>query len=275
MTESRITREVTRRFDAAAERVYDAFLDPAWAGRFLFATPTGQVVRCEIEPRVGGRFVIVDRRGGEDVEHTGTYLELERPRRIVFTFSVAKYAVDADRVTIDITALDHGCELRLRHDTRAADAAATRRTEAGWAAILDVAAQLVVDAPPSCGAGVAQHAAIPARVGIMFEGLAETLELHLKMLVLDDPDARREAEVYRTLASGWRDIARRVGETAALMAAQRELPMGRHDDSGWDDTNLQAFEKFVKAEGELLSLLKVAAEHDEKTLASMKEPATE
>src|SRR6187549_1757857 len=92
---------VTHRFDASPERVYDAFLDPAKAGKFLFATATGHVVRCEIEPRVGGAFTIVDRRGDEDVAHTGRYLELERPRRIVFEYAVPKYSADFERVTIE------------------------------------------------------------------------------------------------------------------------------------------------------------------------------
>src|ERR1700741_3964567 len=86
---------VTRRFDASAERVYDAFLDPELARRFMFATATGQIVRCEIDARAGGGFTIVDRRSGEDVVHTGKYITLERPRLIVFTLSVAKYSSES------------------------------------------------------------------------------------------------------------------------------------------------------------------------------------
>ena len=62
---------VTHHFDASAERVYDAFLDPRQARKFMFATATGQIVRCDIDARVGGTFTIVDRRRGEDVTHSG------------------------------------------------------------------------------------------------------------------------------------------------------------------------------------------------------------
>jgi hypothetical protein len=46
---------------------------------------------------------------------------------------------------------------------------------------------------------------------------------------LDDPNSRKEDEVYRELAAGWKDIAQLVVTTAAQMAAHPELPMGAHD----------------------------------------------
>lgn len=52
MTGSDDEVRVTRRLDASAEQVYDSFLDPGRA-RFMFATATGQIVRCDIEARVG------------------------------------------------------------------------------------------------------------------------------------------------------------------------------------------------------------------------------
>jgi uncharacterized protein YndB with AHSA1/START domain len=261
---------VTHRFDASAERVYDAFLDPDKAARFLFATAAGQNVRCDIDARIGGRFTIVDRRNGVDVVHTGTYLELDRPRRIVFTLLVEKYSSDAEVVTIGISPLSRGCELTLSHEMKAKDAASRDRAREGWTNILDVAAELLVDDAPTCGIGVAQHATIPMKLGRMFKGLAETLELHRQMLMLDDTNARREDEVYRDLAARWREIVKLVDEAAARMAAQRDLPMGAHDETAWGEGHLRAFETFVKAETQVLGLLRVAADRDAKVLASMK-----
>lgn len=140
---------VERHFRQSPERVFDAFLDPERAGRFLFATPTGQMVKVEIDPRVGGRFCFVERRGGEDSEHTGEYLELERPRRLVFSFAVANYSADADRVVIDIEpARDGGCKLTLRHELAPEWAAVRPRAQRGWASILDRAAQVLGDSAP-------------------------------------------------------------------------------------------------------------------------------
>lgn len=104
---------VTRRFAHPPERVFDAWLDPAVAARFLFSTDTGTLVRCEIDTRVGGRFVMTDRRPDGDVEHVGHYLEIDRPHRLVFTFGIPAVSPDEDLITIEIQPCDGGCELTL------------------------------------------------------------------------------------------------------------------------------------------------------------------
>ncbi len=131
------TITLTRRFDFPVERVFDAWLDPAMARRFLFATPTGQMIRVDIDARVGGNFNIT-RRDGDDVEHVGTYLEIDRPRRLVFTFSVPKYSTQVTRVTIDIKPLPAGCDLTLTHEDVLPEWVEGSRR--GWGKILDALA---------------------------------------------------------------------------------------------------------------------------------------
>ena len=133
--EPRLTVRVTRRFGATPERVFDAWLDPQSAGLWLFATPTGQMVRVEIDARAGGKFIFVDRREGEDVAHVGEYLEIDRPRRLAFAFSVPKFSMERTRVTVEIAPAESGCELTLTHEGVLPEYAG--RTEAGWSAILD------------------------------------------------------------------------------------------------------------------------------------------
>lgn len=127
---------VTRRFEAPPERVFDAWLDEATAGSWLFATPDGEMVRVAIDPSVGGRWEIVERRDGEDVLHTGTYEEIERPRRLAFTLQVPKYASHSDRVTIDVAPADGGAELSLAQTVPDDSPASPERIEEGWGKVL-------------------------------------------------------------------------------------------------------------------------------------------
>jgi uncharacterized protein YndB with AHSA1/START domain len=133
-----VTVRVTRPCDAAPERVFDAWLDPGIVGKFLFATPAGRMVRVAIDARVGGRFVLVDRRGGEDIEHCGEYLAIDRPRRLVFNFTVPKFSAQSTRVAVDIAPAGTGSTLTLAHEGVLPDYA--ERTEAGWAGIIDALA---------------------------------------------------------------------------------------------------------------------------------------
>lgn len=126
---------VVRHFEANAATVFDAFLDPAIAGQWMFATPAGKIVRAEIDARVGGAFCFTDRRDGEDIEHIGNYLEIERPKRLAFDFLVPKYTSDRTRVVIDIAANGHSaCELTLTHQGVWKDFA--EQTQNGWTKML-------------------------------------------------------------------------------------------------------------------------------------------
>jgi uncharacterized protein YndB with AHSA1/START domain len=125
---------VTRYFPFSAERVFDAWLDPALAARWLFTTPGGQNIRAEVDARVGGRYTFTDRRESEDIEHTGEYLEIDRPRRLVFTFGVPKYSPDFVRVTIEISPRGNGCELVLTQTGTPSEWIS--RTQDGWTQIL-------------------------------------------------------------------------------------------------------------------------------------------
>jgi uncharacterized protein YndB with AHSA1/START domain len=128
---------------AAAEQVFDAWLDEAAAAKWLFATPNGEMIRVAIDARIGGRFEIVERRGGEDVLHTGAYEEIERPRRLAFTLQVPKYASNSERVTIDIAQIGEGCELTLAQSLSEGAPAGAEQIGRGWGKVLDALAQTV------------------------------------------------------------------------------------------------------------------------------------
>ena len=134
-TKATATVRATHRYDAPPERVFDAWLDPKIAGRFLFATPTGQMVKAEIDPRVGGKFSFTDRRPDMgDVEHVGAYVEIDRPRRLVFDFAVPAYEPTLTRITLDFAPSGSGTELTLTHEGVFEEY--VKQTEGGWAMIL-------------------------------------------------------------------------------------------------------------------------------------------
>ena len=132
---------VERVYAAPCAAVFDAWLDEASAGNWLYATPDGEMVRVEIDARVGGRFEIVERRNGEDVLHTGVYEEMDRPRRLAFTLQVPKYSDDSSRIAIDIAPEGEACRLVL--DAGEEEPAEAEKYRHGWSTVLDnLAAEL-------------------------------------------------------------------------------------------------------------------------------------
>ena len=130
MTDTTVT--VTHRFDVPADRVFDAWLDPAWIGRWMF----GPGVRDErirhltLDPRVGGRFSFEVERQGQVLDHVGEYVEIVRPGRLVFTWGVAGTA--SSRVAVTVADSPGGCALTLVHEIPAEWADFAQRTRAGW-----------------------------------------------------------------------------------------------------------------------------------------------
>ncbi len=134
---------VSRRLAAPAETVFDAWLLETSVGEWLFATPEGEMARVEIEPHVGGRFEIVERRGGEEVLHTGVYEEMARPLRLAFSLQVPKYSPGSERVAIEIVPDSDGCELTLSQTLSADAPASPDQIEHGWRSILEALAKRV------------------------------------------------------------------------------------------------------------------------------------
>ena len=138
-----VTVTVRRRFAAPPERVFDAWLEPKLVAQWMFGPSVRdeEIVRVSIDPRVGGLFSFVVRRQGQEIDHVGEYLEIERPRRLAFTWAVGKRSPDDTRVIIDFSPLGAGCELVLRHERVWGDYEA--RTAQGWTTLLDAAARLL------------------------------------------------------------------------------------------------------------------------------------
>lgn len=124
------------------------------------------------------------------------------------------------------------------------------------------------DDTPTCGKGLAEHSAIPAKLAELISALAENLEAHQPTLDLTDERSRQELDAYVTLAREHRAIAARLREVADRMSGYRDLPMGRHDEHALGSPSvIDAFVTFVRVERELLALLRASAERHEAMLA--------
>jgi uncharacterized protein YndB with AHSA1/START domain len=146
MTTTKPTRlveaKVTHRFRASAERVFDAWLDPdlvrVWMQEPFPGLGRLNVRRVEIDARVGGTFTFSDMRTEGEAVHWGYYREIDRPRRLVFTWLTSEEDARSDTsvVTLTITPLTEGCEATIVHRMDAKWAEYVAQTEQGWGGML-------------------------------------------------------------------------------------------------------------------------------------------
>ncbi len=106
---------VSRHIKAAPDRLLDAFLKPELASKWLFTSPKSENNKTEMDPRVGGKWKVVDRRGGADYTGIGEYLEIVRRKRkrVVFTFGMPQFSDEFDLVVVEIVPEDEGSLLTL------------------------------------------------------------------------------------------------------------------------------------------------------------------
>ncbi|MBW4037600.1 MAG: SRPBCC domain-containing protein [Acidobacteria bacterium] len=130
-----------RKFATDGANLYDAILDPKIASRFVFPERVGEVARAESDARVGGTYTVVEMKDGKEVAHTGEYLELVRPSRIVATFAMPTYGVERSTVGIDIAPAGEGCRLRLTHE--GVPEANAEEIKARWEELLESAERVL------------------------------------------------------------------------------------------------------------------------------------
>ena len=148
---SPIQVRVTHIYTAAAERVFDAWFDPKMLAKFMFGPHLRdeEILHLKVDAHIGGRFSFLVRRQGTDIDHVGEYFEIERPRRLSFSWSaIARgYAGQPDarsRVTIEIAPHGKGCELTLTHDIPAEWADYAERTRQGWTKMTAALAEALI-----------------------------------------------------------------------------------------------------------------------------------
>ena len=132
---------VRREIAAPAEDLFDAWLDAASLGTWL--RPGGiRETRAETDPREGGNFRIVMIEDDSEILHTGTYHEIDRPRRLVFTWSSPMTRFRDSLVTVTFEAMSDSTVVEI-HQVGLPDEESRASHEAGWSAALQELARTI------------------------------------------------------------------------------------------------------------------------------------
>jgi uncharacterized protein YndB with AHSA1/START domain len=126
---------VRRDIAAPAEDLFDAWLDAQSLGSWL--RPSGiRETRAETDPRVGGAFRIVMVDDASSIVHTGTYREIDRPCRLVFTWSSPATRFRDSIVTVTFQPSSNGSTMVEIHQVGLPDEEARASHHAGWSDVL-------------------------------------------------------------------------------------------------------------------------------------------
>jgi uncharacterized protein YndB with AHSA1/START domain len=99
LDQTALSLELSRRFAAPPERVFDAWLSHDW-GDWL-GPPDSRCTIVELDPKVGGGFrVQMTMSDGRAIEISGTYSEISRGQKLAFSWN-SDYA--QQRMTIAVT----------------------------------------------------------------------------------------------------------------------------------------------------------------------------
>jgi uncharacterized protein YndB with AHSA1/START domain len=125
-----------RHLKAPPSTVYAAWTDPEKLTRW-FGPEHAEVLRAEMDPRVGGSFSVLMRTSdGEQHGVSGMYREVQPDKRLVFTWAWRSTPERESVVTVALKSEGDGTVLTLTHD-QFFDEAARDRHRFGWTGALD------------------------------------------------------------------------------------------------------------------------------------------
>lgn len=90
-------------------QLFAAWVEPKMMEAWLFKGHNSRITRIDNDVRVGGKFSIqATRDDGKQIDHFGEYLEVQAPRRLMFTLQVPEHFEGVSVVSLDITQGDEG-----------------------------------------------------------------------------------------------------------------------------------------------------------------------
>jgi uncharacterized protein YndB with AHSA1/START domain len=137
-------------FAASPEEVFDAWTNPEVLARWWMARPNYSSPGCDVDLRVGGRYTLRMRDNDSGNLHAvgGEYREVDRPRRLVYTWcwegSADPHPGHVSLVTVEFDGDERSTTVRLEHAGLPSDDSRARHGE-GWVAVLEVLASLLSD----------------------------------------------------------------------------------------------------------------------------------
>ena len=132
---SELTVNITKIVKAPITKVFDAWLDPEMLAQFMRPSSKMALSPTTNEAVVDGRFEMLMKIGEQTIPHTGQYLEIKRPDKLVFTWA-SPASIDDSVVTLNFkTIADNQTELKLNH-VRFIDEERRANHEGGWTRIV-------------------------------------------------------------------------------------------------------------------------------------------
>ena len=131
-----LTVNITKTIQAPIKRVFDAWLSPEMLSKFILPMPGMPEPQVQNEAREGGSFTILMQVGDNTIPHTGKYLEISSPHKLVFSW-VSPFSTDGSTVSLVFSeAGDDTTQIELTH-IRFIDEVHRGNHEGGWGNILD------------------------------------------------------------------------------------------------------------------------------------------
>src|SRR4051812_47397762 len=120
--------------NAGPDRVFDALVEPEQL-RQWWGSPDTYITEWQIDLRAGGEYVCTATAAGHEMTVRGRFLEIDPPRRLVYTWNASWDPTGETTVQFDLTPRGQGTIVQVTHSGFAAGADRAGYSD-GWNRII-------------------------------------------------------------------------------------------------------------------------------------------